>query len=124
MMESRGGRQVYSFLALVERKRTSRSQRTHGRWNSAFRRSSFTLDVSTGITFGEPFGFSEKDGDVEKYIETTETMLPMFGILGALPWLVYAMYSWPISYPIPGGSDKIGLGRLMKYVCYYPSHFL
>jgi len=74
----------------------------------------FTLDVVTGVAFGEPFGFLERDSDVEKYLETTETMIPMFGILGSLPWLVYVMHTWPINLMMPGEGDKVGFGRLMK----------
>jgi len=74
----------------------------------------FTLDVATAVTFGECFGFLNKDADVEKYLETTEAMIPMFGILGSLPWLVYVMHSWPINRIMPGEKDKIGFGRLMK----------
>jgi hypothetical protein len=73
-----------------------------------------SLDVSTCVTFGEAFGFLKKDADVENYLETQEVMIPMFGILGSLPWLVYIMHMWPINRIMPGEGDKVGFGRLMK----------
>jgi len=74
----------------------------------------FTLDVATGVTFGKAWGFLGKDGDVEKYLETTEAITPLFGILGSLPWLVYVMHAWPFNKAMPGEGDKVGFGRLMK----------
>lgn len=113
-MEERVDRQVSAFLNLVERKYVSSSSEVRP-MEFSHRSQFFTLDVVTCVTFGEPFGFINKDGDVEKYLETTEAMLPMFGVLGTLPWLVYAMHSWPIKYMMPGEGDKVGFGRLMKY---------
>ena len=74
----------------------------------------FTLDVATGVTFGEPFGFLKKDSDVEHYLEITEAMIPMFGIMGSLPWLVYVLHSWPFNRMLPGEGDNVGFGRLMR----------
>ncbi|KAH6649549.1 cytochrome P450 [Chaetomium tenue] len=74
----------------------------------------YTLDVATSATFGKPFGFLKKDGDVEKYLETTEAMTPMFGVLGTLPWLVYVMHAWPLNRMMPGEGDQVGFGRMMN----------
>lgn len=113
VMEARVDSQVRSFLDLIERTYTSTPQ---GFRPMEFGRRAqfFTLDVSTSVTFGKPFGFLAKDGDVEKYMETTEAMIPMFGILGTLPWLVYAMHAWPLNRLMPGEGDTVGFGRLMK----------
>ncbi|KAK1828873.1 cytochrome P450 [Podospora conica] len=114
VMESRVDSQVHAFIDLVERKYLS----TPGALRSmdfGHRAQFYTLDVATSATFGKPFGFLQKDGDVERYLETTEAMTPAFGILGSLPWLVYAMHSWPLKMLMPGEGDAIGFGRLMKF---------
>jgi len=74
----------------------------------------YTLDVATSATFGKPLGFLDKDGDVEKYLEITESMTPMFGVLGTLPWLVYVMHVWPLNRMMPDEADKVGFERMMK----------
>lgn len=114
VMESRVDSQVHAFIDLVERKYLSTSGVLRP-MDFGHRAQFFTLDVATSATFGKPFGFLQKDGDVEKYLETTESMTPAFGILGTLPWLVYAMHAWPLKMFMPGEGDAIGFGRLMKF---------
>ncbi|KAK5653714.1 hypothetical protein OQA88_8745 [Cercophora sp. LCS_1] len=114
MMESRVDSQVRSFLDLVRRKYVSEPG-VFRPMEFAHRAQFYTLDVVTSVTFGTPFGFLKKDGDVEKYLETTEAMTPMFGVLGTLPWLVYVMHAWPLNRFMPGEGDKVGFGRLMKF---------
>lgn len=114
IMEGRVDSQVREFLDLIERKYIS----TPGECKPmefGHRAQFYTLDVVTSATFGKPFGFLKKDGDVNKYLEITESMTPMFGVLGALPQLVYVMHTWPFNYLMPGEGDKFGFGRLMKY---------
>lgn len=112
-IEQRVDRQVRSFLDLVERKYVSTPKALRP-MEFAHRGQFFTLDVVTNVAFGEPFGFLKKDGDVECYLETQEQMLPAFGILGSLPWLVHVMHTWPVNRMMPGEGDKVGFGRLMK----------
>lgn len=114
-MEERVDSQVHEFLNLIERKYIS----TPGECKPmefGHRAQFYTLDVVTSVTFGKPFGFLKKDGDVHKYLEITEIMIPMFGIMGAIPQLVYLLHTWPFNYLMPGEGDKFGFGRLMKYV--------
>ncbi|KAK0673559.1 cytochrome P450, partial [Cercophora samala] len=113
-MEKRIDEQVKAFVDLVERKYISTSEGTRP-MEFAHRAQFFTLDVATGVTFGRPFGFLERDGDVNRYLEITEVMLPLFGVLGALPQLVYAMHAWPLRKMMPGAGDKVGFGVLMKF---------
>ena len=112
-MEGRVDSQVREFLDLIERKYISTSGECKP-MEFGHRAQFFTLDVATSATFGTPFGFLKKDGDVHKYLEITESMVPMFGILGALPQLVYVMHTWPFNHLMPGEGDKVGFGRLMK----------
>ncbi|KAK4171117.1 cytochrome P450 [Triangularia setosa] len=114
MMEQRIDARVREFVELVERKYTSTPEELKT-MEFGHRAQFFTLDVATGVTFGKPFGFMEKDGDVNRYLEITEVMTPMFGVLGALPQLVYAMHAWPLNKLMPGAGDKVGFGALMKF---------
>jgi len=114
VMESRVDSQVRAFVELVQRKYISTREGLRP-MNFGHRAQFYTLDVATSATFGKPFGFLEKDGDVEKYLETTEAMTPTFGILGTLPWLVHVMHSWPLNRFMPGEGDKVGFGRLMNF---------
>ncbi|KAK0716635.1 cytochrome P450 [Apiosordaria backusii] len=116
MMEERVDARVREFVGLVERKYVSTAPGEGVKpMEFGHRAQFFTLDVATGVTFGKPFGFMERDGDVNRYLEITEVMLPMFGILGALPQLVYAMHAWPLNKLMPGAGDKVGFGVLMKF---------
>jgi len=114
VMESRVDSQVRAFIDLVERKYISTPGVVRP-MDFGHRAQFYTLDVATSVTFGKPLGFLQKDGDVEKYLETTEAMTPGFGILGTLPWLVYAIHAWPLKLFMPGEGDAIGFGRLMKF---------
>ncbi len=114
IMEGRVDSQVRDFLNLIERKYLSTAGECKP-MEFGHRAQFFTLDVATCATFGKAFGFLQKDGDVHKYLEITESMVPMFGILGALPQLVHVMHTWPFNYMMPGEGDKFGFGRLMKY---------
>ncbi|KAK3368788.1 cytochrome P450 [Podospora didyma] len=113
-MEARVDKQVSAFLDLVKRKYVS-TPGVSRPMEFGHRAQYFTLDVATCVTFGEPFGFLKKDGDVEHYVELTESMIPMFGILGSLPWLVHVMHVWPVNKIMPHEGDKVGFGRLMKF---------
>ncbi|KAK4663884.1 uncharacterized protein QC763_501940 [Podospora pseudopauciseta] len=113
-MEKRVDRQVGAFIDLVERKYVSGRSDTKP-MEFGHRAQFFTLDVATSVTFGRPFGFLDRDGDVNRYLEITEVMLPMFGVLGALPQLVYAMHTWPLRKMMPGAGDKVGFGVLMRF---------
>lgn len=105
---------MLAFVDLVERKYLSSPGEARP-MEFSHRAQFLTLDVATDVTFGEPFGFLRSDGDVERYIEMNEAMLPAFGILGSMPWLVYLMHRWPVRLLMPGDGDKVGFGRLMKY---------
>ncbi|KAH6855585.1 cytochrome P450 [Chaetomium sp. MPI-CAGE-AT-0009] len=113
IMEARVDSQVRAFLDLIHRKYVSTPHDLRV-MEFGHRAQFYTLDVVTSVTFGKAWGFLTKDGDVEKYLETTEVMMPMFGILGTLPWLVYVMHAWPFNKMMPGEGDTVGFGRLMK----------
>jgi hypothetical protein len=118
-MEQRVDKTVREFVRLVESKYLSTPEEPRP-MEFSHRAQFFTLDVVTNVVFGEPFGFLKQDADVEKYIEMSEFMLPIIGILGTMPWLVHVMHAWPINKMMPGDGDKVGFGRLMKWVLIFP----
>lgn len=75
----------------------------------------FTLDVISDIAFGEPFGFLETDSDVYRYIETTETALPLVMITTVVPGLVKLLASRLLKRALPSETDPIGFGRVLRY---------
>jgi len=114
MLEARVDHQVREFIDLIERKYITDNTNVRP-MEFGHRAQYFTLDVATGVTFGEAFGFLKTDSDVESYLEITEAMVPMFGIMGSLPWLVHILHSWPCNRILPGEGDKRGFGALMRW---------
>ena len=113
-MEKRVDAVLHSFIDLVERKYIS----TPGNLRPmefGERAMMFTLDVATSVTFGETWGCLQKDSDVNKYIESSESVLDMFGVISSIPWLVYVAHAWPFNLMMPGEGDGVGYGRLMKF---------
>lgn len=112
-MEKRVDAVVRSFIDLVERKYTSTPGNLRP-MDFGERSIMFTLDVATSVTFGETWGCLQKDSDVNKYIESSESVLDMFGVLSSMPWLVYVTHAWPFNLMMPGEEDSVGFGKLMK----------
>ncbi len=75
----------------------------------------FTLDVISDIAFDKPFGFLETDSDVYRYIETTETALPMVMITTVVPGLVKLLASRLLKRALPSETDAFGFGRVIRY---------
>ena len=113
-VESRVDEQVHAFLDLIRRKYTSTPGKVRN-MEFGHRAQYFTLDVTTGVTFGEPWGFLRRDGDVQKYLEISDFVMPVFGIFGAMPGLVHLTHTWPFTMLMPGDSDGYGFGALMKF---------
>jgi len=114
MLEARVDSQVRAFLDLVERSYITDSSAVRP-MEFGHRGQYFAMDVATCVTFGEPFGFLEKDNDIDNYLKIAEAMIPFFGIMSTLPWLVSVLHSWPINRILPGEGDGVGFGRLMRW---------
>jgi hypothetical protein len=77
----------------------------------------FTLDVITGIAFGEPFGYLAKDEDVYEYVRTTDEIMPAIALASVFPALrSFINMKYIRNLVLPSTKDRIGLGRVMKYV--------
>ncbi|KDN60126.1 hypothetical protein CSUB01_02785 [Colletotrichum sublineola] len=73
----------------------------------------FTLDVTSDLAFGKPFGFMETDSDVYKYIKTTEESLPVFVATTVYPWVI-RLFASPLFRPLlPSEKDRQGFGKVM-----------
>ncbi|KAL9087667.1 MAG: hypothetical protein Q9165_006591 [Trypethelium subeluteriae] len=74
----------------------------------------FTLDVITDIAYGQPLGDLVDDDDVYKYIQSTEEMLEVIIILGAMPILNDILkVQWIAELVFPSEKDQTGVGRLI-----------
>ncbi|KAK2019317.1 cytochrome P450 [Colletotrichum eremochloae] len=72
----------------------------------------FTLDVTSDLAFGKPFGFMETDSDVYKYIKTTEESLPVFVATTVYPWVI-RLFASPLFRPLlPSEKDRRGFGKV------------
>lgn len=76
----------------------------------------FTLDAIGEIALGEAFGFLTNDADVYDFIKITSSFFPVFGVLGAMPWLARLIFRWPLNRLLPNENDKVGFGRMIAYV--------
>ncbi|XWX01103.1 hypothetical protein V2A60_009128 [Cordyceps javanica] len=74
----------------------------------------FTLDVISDIAFDNPFGFVETDSDVYKYIETTESALPIVMVTTVIPLLVKMLASPLLRSALPSETDRFGFGRVIR----------
>ncbi|OCT52775.1 pisatin demethylase [Cladophialophora carrionii] len=72
-----------------------------------------TLDIIAAVAFGGAFGFLEKDEDVFKYIQTTESTIPAMILCAAFPWLSTLFQSPLMKFLMPKDTDVYGLGRIM-----------
>lgn len=133
-METRVDKTVQSFLDLIKRNYlppTARSPaavvvtaKPFGRpMEFGHRAMMYSLDVATSVAFGKAWGFLESDSDVNEYIAMSEKMLPTFGVLGTMPWLVYLMHAWPVNLLMPGEGDRVGFGCLIKWVIHSVEYF-
>ena len=77
----------------------------------------FTLDVITQIAFGEAFGDLVNDEDMHRYVQSTEEMLEVMALSGAIPALK-CMFTieWLGNLVFPSDKDSTGIGRLIGYV--------
>jgi hypothetical protein len=79
-----------------------------------------TLDVITGLAFGDPFGDIERDEDVHLFIESTEETMQAVMMLATLP-IMNSFLNLPLigNMLFPSSKDKTGPGRLIRCVSLY-----
>lgn len=105
--------QILNWIHLIKTKyiTTSKSFRP---MDLARKAQYFTLDVITQIAFGEAFGDLVNDEDMHRYVQSTEEMLEVMAISGAIPALRYMFtIEWLGNLVFPSDKDSTGIGRLI-----------
>ena len=77
----------------------------------------FTMDVTTEISFGEPWGCLAKDEDVDKWFESNEEILPNGIMFSTIPWMA-SLFSIPVvgRLVMPSDKDPTGAGKLLGVI--------
>lgn len=73
----------------------------------------FTLDAMGLLSFGEMFGFLEKDDDVLGFFQTVRTLLPVVFVLTDLPLVTRMLHSRFLRRFLPNVSAKLGFGSII-----------
>lgn len=74
----------------------------------------FTLDVITKVSYGEAFGYLDRDEDVHEYIKTTEDLVPWLTFFAVVPLANNILNrSWIKEKIGPSPKDDFGMGKLM-----------
>ncbi|CAM1504386.1 Fc.00g019770.m01.CDS01 [Cosmosporella sp. VM-42] len=107
-------RQLFAFLALIDRKYISTSGSTIP-VDLAEKTQFFALDAIGDISLGEPFGYLTKDEDLYHYNEINASSLPVMNVVSVLPWLTTVVHRWPFCLLLPKEGDQVGFGRLMGF---------
>jgi hypothetical protein len=74
----------------------------------------FTMDVTSDIAFGKPWGCLPRDEDVDKWFESNEIVLPNAIMFSTIPWMA-KFFSIPMfgRMIMPSEKDSGGAGRLL-----------
>ena len=73
-----------------------------------------TMDTICKIAFSTEFGFLATDSDVNRHIETSESVFILNNLCGEVPWMYSIFYSNLLLGLLgPKDTDKEGLGKLM-----------
>lgn len=73
-----------------------------------------TIDLVSGIAFGEPFGFVEADQDLWGYTKQIHDSQAVFQMVCLMPWLGTLLQS-PVGRLLqPSDKDVVGIGRLIR----------
>ncbi|KAJ8116012.1 hypothetical protein OPT61_g2463 [Boeremia exigua] len=106
--------QVANFVDLIKSKYVS-SASSYRPVDLAQKIQYLTLDVISDLAFGKPLGFLQVDGDPYDYLEATEASMPVFALLGNIPWLADLLNSPPLRRFLPSERDKGGFGAIIGF---------
>ncbi|RNJ52374.1 hypothetical protein D7B24_003737 [Verticillium nonalfalfae] len=73
----------------------------------------FTLDVISSLAFGKSFDYLKADGDKFRYIETTESTVPVLLATALIPWFLNILQSPRLKWIIPSAREMVGIGTVM-----------
>lgn len=125
--ESGMDRQILSFMHLLEHKYVSTPYDSKP-FDLAEKTQFFALDAIGDISLGAPFGYLASDEDLFDYNGINASSLPVMNAVAVLPWLTRIVHQWPMRLALPREGDRVGFGRLMRYiftlVCSFPPDLL
>lgn len=112
-MEATINTQIANFVRLLETKYLSTND-DYRPCDFGEKASYFTMDVISDLSFSEPFGYLEQDGDVYEYLKITKSFVPIMMILVDLPSVTAALHSPLLRGLLPSESDKFGFGAFIR----------
>jgi hypothetical protein len=112
-LEATAEKHLLKLLDLIKRKYIS-TPSEYRPIDFARKASFFTMDFTTDISFGRPWGCLEKDEDVDRWFASGELLLPTFKMVSTLPWIA-KLISMPVigRLLMPSDTAKTGTGRLL-----------
>lgn len=113
-LEDRINQQIANLTNLIRRKYVSTPGQLK-RMDFARVVQFFTLDTVTKIGFGKEWGFLDRDGDVDTFIETINLVVPVIHLCTDIP-LARNFFLNPLTLKLAGPkcTDKKGFGVLMR----------
>ena len=112
-MEATIDTQIANFIHLLETKYLSTDD-DYRPCDFGEKASYFTMDVISDLSFSEPFGYLEEDGDVYDYLKITKSFVPIMMVLVDLPSVTAALHSPLFRGFLPSESDKFGFGAFIR----------
>ncbi|KAH8205388.1 hypothetical protein TruAng_000467 [Truncatella angustata] len=73
----------------------------------------FTLDVITRLSYGEPFGFLDAEGDLYNYTNSVDRLIMALSLATDLPMLRWIIFSPLLIGFLPKSTDDNGLGKVL-----------
>ena len=113
-LENEIDERIRDLISLIERKYICTNEEPGTQMDFAQKVQFLTLDVISGLAFGEPFGDLVVDEDKFDYIKTLEEALPRMMCMTELPEVQsFLGKSSLIKLLAPAATDKIGLGKVI-----------
>ena len=113
-LESEIDERIGDLISLIERKYICTDKEPGTQMDFAQKVQFLTLDVISGLAFGEPFGDLIVDEDKFDYMKTLEEAMPRMMCMTALPEVhSFLEKSSLIRLLAPSATDKIGLGKVI-----------
>lgn len=103
---------IRDLISLIERKYVCTDNEPARQMDLAQKAEYFTVDVITGLAFGESFGNLIADEDKFDYIKTVEEAMPVIMLMTWLPEVhSFLEKSSLMKWMAPSSTDKIGFGK-------------
>lgn len=105
---------IQDLMNLIERKYVCTKEEPGRQMDFGEKAQFLTLDVISGLAFGQPFGDLVDDKDQFDYVKSVEGSLPLLVCLSGLPEVhSFLEKSSLMKLLAPSAGDKIGLGKVL-----------